>query len=504
MKFYFGLFSLAFLLFFFLICVSAETCNSNFGYCNPNLPQIFEEEEEEVGITYLNITYQNTTETDPVWTAVSGDYVPYLGATGFVWLGNNDLMARFLYASTSVEGYNWTTISDKGIQLTHTEDEYEYTNEWYIQHQKENLTVNWYAYGYAGIKPSFNIQANTTITGTLNLKGQICNSTDNCFTLKDLNATGESFSTDTNLTMKANITMIDGVINTYQNNARTNRQNFWINENKGAGDSGMSFMTSQKNWTIGIDATTGRLVFSNADIDSADIMGTYTMELSNTGDIILNRAGWAGGGNFTQYSKTSTDEVFDIFTAILDRGSGSGGAGMGLGYLFRLEDGGGSREDAGRFTYEWQDPTDTSEDSKFTIQTMTNGKMSPKMSINGTHIRMNVSNLMIGSRENDSCLYFFEDGSEIGESLCWIDDLDMFVFSDYLSVQYINAIYSVTGATVTGTNEVTSGGSYVGNPNLIEEAGYFACWKAHQPESPLETAILTYHETDCTAGEPPP
>ncbi|NTV44556.1 MAG: tail fiber domain-containing protein [Candidatus Yonathbacteria bacterium] len=111
------------------------------------------------------------------------------------------------------------------------------------------------------------------------------------------------------------------------------------------------------------------------------INGNSQFLVSNTGSMILNTAGYNTGGTITAYSKIATDTLFDIYTAVLDRGAGNGGTGLGLGYDFQLENGAGNRTDAGRFKYEWTDPTAAAEYSKFTIQTKVNGAMSDSLVI---------------------------------------------------------------------------------------------------------------------------
>ena len=129
-----------------------------------------------------------------------------------------------------------------------------------------------------------------------------------------------------------------------------------------------------------------------------------TFSIDTLGNVVLNNAagnGQTGGGTFQQYGKTITDTLTDIYTAALDRGAGSGGAGLGLGFLYRLENSGGSRSDIGRYKYEWVSPTAGSEVAKFTIQNKSNGTLLDTFVINGNKVGIGTTtpawNLQIAS-----------------------------------------------------------------------------------------------------------
>ena len=170
----------------------------------------------------------------------------------------------------------------------------------------------------------------------------------------------------------------------YVNNATTGKENMLILEQDGgAGDIGLVFsLTGLKDWGMGIDnsqddsfniATPFPTVYGAGD----DVLTSSVLRLTRTGNLLINVGGYANGGKLLQFSKTSTPaaQIFDIFEAALSVGGGSGLAGHGLGYLFRIENGAGALHDAGRFLYQWTDPTATSEDSSFTIEVMSDGSM---------------------------------------------------------------------------------------------------------------------------------
>jgi hypothetical protein len=113
--------------------------------------------------------------------------------------------------------------------------------------------------------------------------------------------------------------------------------------------------------------------------------------VDSLGNISLNAGGQNLGGNISAYSKIGSDTVPDIYTASLDRGGGNGGIGFGLGYLFRLESGGGTRADAGRFKYAWKTPTAGAETSTFTIQTKVSGTMADSLVVDGDKVGIGTS-----------------------------------------------------------------------------------------------------------------
>ena len=115
------------------------------------------------------------------------------------------------------------------------------------------------------------------------------------------------------------------------------------------------------------------------DVQGGSTPGTKVFSVSGTGNVVVNEGGYGNGGVITAYSKASSDTLFDIYNATLDRGGGNGGAGLGLGYLFNLENGAGNRTNAGRFVFGWTDPTAGAEKSFFALQTQVNGTMTEGM-----------------------------------------------------------------------------------------------------------------------------
>ena len=69
---------------------------------------------------------------------------------------------------------------------------------------------------------------------------------------------------------------------------------------------------------------------------------------------------------------TATNSVTDVL-AIRHTTSGTAAAGFGTGFVYRLEDGGGTTTDAASIDAVWVDATDTSEDSKISFKTMVAG-----------------------------------------------------------------------------------------------------------------------------------
>ena len=67
-----------------------------------------------------------------------------------------------------------------------------------------------------------------------------------------------------------------------------------------------------------------------------------------------------------------TNAVTDVL-AIRHTTSGTAAAGFGTGFVYRLEDGGGTTTDAASIDAVWVDATDTSEDSKISFKTMVAG-----------------------------------------------------------------------------------------------------------------------------------
>ena len=174
----------------------------------------------------------------------------------------------------------------------------------------------------------------------------------------------------------------------YMSNNLLTKENFLILEQDGIGDIGFSmYLTGGTTWSMGIDNTNDDLVWSNIDIDGANILGFKSMSLSTVSDLSLNLRGFTSGGRLLQYSKVNTNTIFNIFIASLDKGGANPTAGFGLGYLFILENGAGVRHDAGHFSFEWTDSTATSEDVKFILQTMSAGAFVDSITCEGPQVK---------------------------------------------------------------------------------------------------------------------
>lgn len=167
-------------------------------------------------------------------------------------------------------------------------------------------------------------------------------------------------------------------------------QDLFLSGNLDLGTNTITDGTMTGDWDLGTGnlTTTGTGNFGGAAgvdqlIVKSSLLSSPIFKITNTADMELNTAGVSGGGDIRAFSKSSTDIIKDIYTATLDRGSGTGGVGLGLGYLFVLENGDGSRQDAGKFSYEWTDVTSGAEVSQFTIQTTQAGSLTDALVING-------------------------------------------------------------------------------------------------------------------------
>lgn len=149
---------------------------------------------------------------------------------------------------------------------------------------------------------------------------------------------------------------------------------------------------------------------------------TNLLTVDGLGNMILNGGtGATNGGNILAYAKINSDTVTDIYTATLDRGSANGGTGLGLGYLFNMENGGGSRTSAGRFTYTWANSTAGSEDSTFGLFTKVGGTLTEGLRIHSGSVALGgtaspSARLEITSRYSNSDLqrWTAADGSRLG------------------------------------------------------------------------------------------
>ncbi len=97
------------------------------------------------------------------------------------------------------------------------------------------------------------------------------------------------------------------------------------------------------------------------------------LQISATGDLALNEAGFNDGGTFSAFSKVGSDILKDIYTAILNRSEGGGGVGLSLGYLFRLENAVDALYDAGRFKFTQTDATSGAEIVEYTLELSSGG-----------------------------------------------------------------------------------------------------------------------------------
>lgn len=180
-------------------------------------------------------------------------------------------------------------------------------------------------------------------------------------------------------------------LHAYVDNTLTTKANNLILEQDGTGDVGLTFsLTGSTDWTIGVDnSASNKLVFSARDIDVENILLYSSMDLSTSGNLRLNPSGAAGGGALYQFAKTTTGaaQIYNIFTATLAVGGGSGLAGHGLSYTFQIENSAGALHDAGKFRYEWTDPTAGSEDSKFIVQVLCGGALTDILKVDGKSVQ---------------------------------------------------------------------------------------------------------------------
>lgn len=93
----------------------------------------------------------------------------------------------------------------------------------------------------------------------------------------------------------------------------------------------------------------------------------------------------------------------------------------------------------------------------YSFPTMTVHNLTVEDSLNVANVtyinvkQINTSNITaeviyLGTEEGNSCIYFYEDGSPTGESLCWNDASDIFIFTDgiysYNEMQALGDIFS--------------------------------------------------------------
>jgi len=213
------------------------------------------------------------------------------------------------------------------------------------------------------------------------------------FQVKDAAGTGYAGNFDTtNIRFGVGTNAPSNSVHVYNDDALTIGAQGVLVEQDGAGDATLRYLiTGGYSWRMGIDNTDDFFkIVSNYII--SDDLAYDVFRIDNLGNVGINKVGWTGGGVLTQKSKVDSDTVFDIFEATLDRGSASGGVGLGLGYLFRLENGAGSTHDAGRFRYEWTNPTSTAESSKFVISNYVAGSSVDSIIVDGTgYIGLNES-----------------------------------------------------------------------------------------------------------------
>ena len=211
-------------------------------------------------------------------------------------------------------------------------------------------------------------------------------------TTTDLGTFGNlDVKTDLNVTGTAilqNITTDDGTlevfskINVYEDTADTTTAGIIV-EQDGAGDATTHYLlTGGQEWTIGIDNSNDDAFTISA---SNDLQNFRNFRFTTDSNFIINERGAGStGGRISIFGKHPTDDIADMYTASVFKIGAAPTAGFGVGYLFQLENaGGGDPVDAGRFNFAWTDPTDTTEQSEFFIETMLAGSFVTAFKIDG-------------------------------------------------------------------------------------------------------------------------
>lgn len=161
-------------------------------------------------------------------------------------------------------------------------------------------------------------------------------------------------------------------------------------EQDGAGDAVLHFLlTGGQGFGLGIDNSQGDKFVISGNNNGANALASSLLELDITGNLSINVGLFTPGGKITTQAKVDSDTVLTIFDASLHRNAASGGVGLGIGYLFQLENGGGTIEPAGKFEIVWTDPTDAAECSSFGISIMIGGSFAEVFQCNDTAVDIN-------------------------------------------------------------------------------------------------------------------
>ena len=222
-------------------------------------------------------------------------------------------------------------------------------------------------------------------------------------------------------------------------------------------------------------------------------------ELLNPSVILTDYAALATANTFTAVqtigvANAGTNTVTDVL-AIRHTTSGTAAAGFGTGFVYRLEDGGGTTTDAASIDAVWVDATDTSEDSKISFKTMVAGSAKAEAAYFG-------QGLVVGSATggdqgagtvNATALYI--NGTAVSSSVA-------------TSLGLPTTVFRVTDSSIT-SNTTLASDSVLKFAMLANTAYDFEAWLLLDidadsgwklgttgPASPTEVFIYAYYEDD--------
>ncbi len=253
-------------------------------------------------------------------------------------------------------------------------------------------------------------------------------------------------------------------LSTLDNSASTTGNQGVQIEQSSTGDASLTFLlTGGIEWRMGIDNTAGD-VFRIASNNAGDSdLNRRVFEISKTGGLTLNAAGFFTGGKITHTSSIDSDTVVDVITTNFGRAGGVGGTGFGASHLWRLENSANVIHDAGKYEFLWEDPTSTQEDTEFNVQVMSAGSFIKPLVVSGLNSSVTVGDAVAaaliigkGSAGVDYILTF--DGENNDGLLTWMEDEDRFDFADDVKFD-VNVIFnpsSVQNITAAGGITVTN------------------------------------------------